>query len=563
MKKIYYLILSSFVLIFASCSDYLDKDPSTDTTLGYDEIFSNVHYAPGFLNNAYNQIPDGFSRFGGAMLAAACDEAVCSDAGSTIQLLNKNAINSTTNPDDVWADMYRGIRKCNIFLKELDPKTGIIVNTNSIPDLENGVKLRDYYKGQAFFLRALFHFELLKRYRQIFCLNESIDPFDENAIFSVKQSTFDEAVEFIANDCDSAALYMPGAYPDDSYKGRPISWTALALKSRLFLYAASPLNNPNNDLSKWKRAADASKVIIDSKKYVLSSLSTIFTNLYDPEIIFATRQQNRNDIEKYNYPVSFEGSGYMNPTEDLVEAYGMSAKDYTNRMVDYNPADPYGQLSGAKSRENRLRYTVYYNGSMLQDTTVDTFVGGKDGLFSTATSTKTGYYMSKFINPSLDLSKSQTSLRGWVYMRFAEIMLNYAEALNEYDNVTNLSTIISILNKLRSRDGLRDLSTADRNLLKDQGEMRKYIKQERRLELAFEEQRYWDLRRWKDAETVLNKPVKGIRITKDSTGKYTYTTFDADTRIFDSRMYWYPIPREEILKFRNKGKTVEQNPGWE
>lgn len=567
MKKIYYFAIATCLLLSTSCSDYLDKDANVNTTLGYKAIFSDVHYAPGFLNNIYNDIPDGYSRFGGAMLAAACDEAVCSNPGATSQLFNKSAINATTNPDDVWDQMYRGIRKCNIFLKELKPDSGLIATSNSIPVLvmigSTNLKVRDYYKGQALFLRALFHFELLKRYRQIFCINEVLDPFNENEVFGGTQLTFDKAVEFITNDCDSASVLMPSAYPDDSYKGRAISWTPLALKSRLLLYAASPLNNPTNDLAKWKRAADAAKVVVSSNKYSLYSFNKTFIDLYNKEIIFAVRAVNRNDIETYNYPVSYQGSGFMNPTEDLVSSFAMAASTYIDRMVGFNATDPYGQKQ-IKKREDRMKYTVFFNGAVLKDTTVSTFIGGKDGLFSTPTATRTGYYMSKFIDPALDLSKGQTSLRAWVYMRYAEIILNYVEAMNETDNVGNNAAIVAQLNILRNRGNLKPLSTADKNLLKDQAEMRKYIKLERRIELAFEEHRFWDLRRWKDAETVLNQPVKGMRITKDpTTGALTYESFNADTRIFEQKMYWYPIPRKEILKYRNMGKTIIQNPGWE
>ncbi len=520
-----------------------------------------MHYAPGFLNNAYNQLPDGYSRFGGALLAAASDEGVCSNSGSPINLFNKNAINATTNPDDVWDAMYRGIRKCNIFLKECGPD-GIITRTNSIPENTDGLAVRDYYKGQALFLRAFFHFELLKRYGNIFYVNRVLDPFNEDELFSGVQIPYNQAVDSIVADCDAAALLMPAAYPDDSYKGRPISWTSLALKSRVLLYAASPLNNPENNKAKWTRAANAAKVVVDSKKYTLGTLSTIFTALYNNEIIFAARANNRNDIERFNYPVSYQGSGYMNPTEDLVEAFGMTAKTYKNRMVDYDPADPYS-IKNPRKREDRLKYSVFFNESRLKDTIVATFVGGKDGLFSSPTATRSGYYMSKFIDQNLDLAKGNTSLRGWVYMRYAEILLNYAEALNEADNVANFTAITNALDLLRNRANLRTFDTADKTLLKDQAEMRKYIKQERRLELAFEEHRFWDLRRWKDAETVLNKPVRGMRITKDATGKYIYTAFDADARIFEPKMYWYPIPRKEILKYQNAGKTIVQNPGWE
>lgn len=562
MKKLFKILLVALSFFLTqSCEDYLEKDVAVDTKLTYEQIFSDVHYAPGFLNNIYNQLPDGYSRFDGALLAAACDEGVISNVGSPINLFNKNAINATTNPDDVWDEMYRGIRKCNIFLKELEPD-GIITQSNSIQENLEGVAVRNYYKGQALFLRAFFHFELLKRYGNIFYITTVLDPFNEEELFSGVQSTYDQAVDAIVSDCDAAALLMPAAYPDDSYKGRPVSWTPLAFKSRVLLYAASPLNNPTNDKAKWQRAASAAKVIVDSKKYTLGTLSTIFTSLYNNEIIFAARAVNRNDIENYNYPVSYQGSGFMNPTEDLVQTFGMAAKTYKNRMVDFDPSDPYS-LKNARKREDRLKYTVFFNGARLKDTTVSTFVGGKDGLFSSPTATKSGYYMSKFVDQSLDLAKGNTSLRAWVYMRYAEILLNYAEALNESDHVANNTAIVNALDLLRNRANLRPFDTSDKTLLKDQDEMRKYIKQERRLELAFEEHRFWDLRRWKDAETVLNKPVNGIRIAKDDAGNFTYTVFEADTRVFDPKMYWYPIPRTEILKYRNAGKTIVQNPGWE
>ena len=579
MKKLILIFMTiGTVFMTQSCSDYLTKDSTVNTSLSYQQIFSDVHYAPGFLNNIYNNIPDGFSRFGGAMLAAGSDEAVCSDPGSPIQLFNNNAINSSTNPDDQWINMYRGIRKCNIFLKEISSE-GIITQSNSIPLVETvGAKVvntRNYYKGQALFLRAYFHFELLKRYGNIFYVSKVLNPFNEEELFSGNQLPYQQTVDSISNDCDSAAKYMPSEYPDVSYNGRPVSWTALALKSRLFLYAASPLNNASNDITKWKRAADASKVIIDSKIYSLSSLSSIFTvynadlKVYNKEIIFATKESNRNDIENYNYPVSYQGSGLMNPTEDLVAAFGMGATSYINRNLNYISTDPYS-ITNIRKREDRLRFTVFYNTSRLvnlsntKDTIVATYVGGKDGLFATPNATKTGYYMSKFIDKSIDLSKGTTSYRAWVNMRYAEILLNYAEALNEFDNTgANFTAIVNALNLLRNRANLKPLDTPDKALLQDQAKMRTYIKLERRLELAFEEHRFWDLRRWKDAETVLNKPVQGMRITKDTSGNYVYTVFDADNRLFAAKMYWYPIPRTEILKYRNAGKTIVQNPGWE
>jgi hypothetical protein len=560
-NKLTIALLATLILFMQSCEDYLDKDPEVDTLLTYQEIFSDVHYAPGFLNNIYTNLPDGYARFDGAMLAAACDEAVCSNAGSAINLFNKNAINSTNNPDNVWSEMYSGIRKCNIFLKELEPD-GIITKSNSIPELDGKLNVRDYYKGQAIFLRGFFHFELLKRYGNIFYITKVIDPLHDDEVFAEEQITFDQAVEKIVADFDSAAVLMPYVYPDASYQGRPIKWTPLALKSRVLLYAASPLNNPANDKAKWLRAANAAKIIIDSAKYNLASLSSIFTIAYNSEIIFAAATVNRNDIEKFNYPVSYQGSGFLNATEDLVQSFGMSAKTYSGRFDDFDASDPYS-LNNPKKREDRLRYTVFYNGSNLKDTIVATYVGGKDGLFSSPTATKTGYYLRKFIDPSLDLVKGEESYRGWIFMRYAEILLNYAEALSEYDNGANFTQITKVLDELRNRANLREFNSADKTLLRDPDEMRKYIKLERRLELAFEEHRFWDLRRWKDAEEVLNKPVKGMKITMVNDSTFTYSEFEADSRVFDPKMYWYPIPRTEILKYQSAGKNIVQNPGWD
>jgi hypothetical protein len=336
----------------------------------------------------------------------------------------------------------------------------------------------------------------------------------------------------------------------------------LAFKSRVLLYAASPLNNPNNDKAKWMRAANAAKEIIDSASYRLASLSKIFSSGYNTEIIFATGANDRNDVEKDNYPVSYEGKGYLNPTEDLVESFGMAAKTYTGRYDEYDPADPYS-FYNVKKREDRLKYTVIFNGSILQDRAVASYVGGKDGLFSSPTATKTGYYLRKFIDPSLDLVKGNEGKHLWVFMRYAEILLNYAEALSEYDNGANFTQITKVLDELRNRANLREFNSADKTLLRDQNEMRKYIKLQRRLELAFEEHRFWDLRRWKDAEEVLNKSVKGMRITQVNDTSFVYSEFEADSRVFDPKMYWYPIPRTEILKYQSAGKNIEQNLGWD
>lgn len=547
---LYTVLFFMFITFGASCTDYLDKDLRTDTNLTYEQIFQDPHLAPGFLNNAYTLLPDGFNRVGSAMMASACDEAEHSDAGSPIRLFNSNSISASYNPDDVWNNMYEGIRKCNIFLKELD---GLIEEHNSIPEAE-----RPNYRGQALFLRAFYHFELLKRYQRIIYVDKVISPFDEDEVFALSQIDFQEAVEFIAADCDSAAALLPNRITNDAQKGRPGKAAPMALKARLFLYAASPLNNPSNDLDLWSKAELAAKELYDSRTQLGMSLestfSNIFTTPYNNEIIFATRALNRNDIETANFPISYQGNGYTNPSQNLVDAFVMTGTSYSNEMNGYDADNPYDK------RENRFYATVLHNNANFKEIPVESFVGGKDGLFATSTATKTGYYMRKFVTQAINLEKNETARRPWIFFRYAEVLLNYAEARNEVLDAPD-KTIHDLINLIRSRAGLRPFRNAA-EYIKTKEEMRDYIKRERQVELAFEEHRFWDLRRWKDAEMVLNQDIQGMKIEKEN-DVLIYTRFDAAKRSFDPKFYWYPIPRTEILKYKSKGITLTQNPGWE
>lgn len=570
MKTINIYIISILVLCaFSACSDYLDRDSDTDTSLNYEDIFKDKHAAPGFINNAYNYLPVGFYRTGDALFASATDEAKHSEGGSLIQLFNNNAISTSTNPDDVWSSMYSGIRICNIFMKELNPDNGLIAKYNSIAQ-----KDRDNYKGQALFLRAFFHFELLKRYQNIFCVNEVLDSFKEDAIYDIPQSKFADAVEFIVNDCDSAFKYLPSTVAKETL-GRPSKAAPLALKSRLLLYAASSLNNPDNEKAKWTRAETAAKDLYDkASSYGVGLLNKgeyakIFTTPYNSEIIFATKADATQAIEKNNFPISYQGKGLTNPTQDLVDSYVMASTSYAEPLKDYDPANPYGTTT--RLREDRFYATILYNDATFKGTKVETFVGGKDGLYSTSTATKTGYYLRKYISQDIDLSKGDAIRRPWILFRYAEVILNYAEARNEVlDSPADDKVIHDLLNLIRNRAGLRPFRSKSEYITSKE-EMRQYIRKERRVELAMEEHRFWDLRRWKDAD-ALKAAVNGVKIEKVEDGvdannapkyKFSYEYFQVEKREFNSKFYWYPIPRVEILKYKNKGIDIQQNPGWE
>ena len=540
MKKIFSILwIGLSLLVLNSCKDYLDKE--VDTNLTEDKIFSDVHYAPGFLFNIYNDLLTGYNRYDGAMLACGCDEAKNSYSGSLVQTFNNGAINSSLNPDDIWNQMYSGIRKTNIFLEKLNTT---IKETNSIP-----VADRPRMKGEALFLRAMFHFELIKRYGSIPYVDVVLTT---ETAGSLPQLTFDQVVSRIVADCDSAMVVLPDAN-DDANKGRAVKSSAMALESRILLYAASPLNNPGNDLEKWNKAAKAALALINMKGATIgleTKYENVFVTPYSKEVLFATQALNTNDFEKGNFPLSYGGRGLTNPTQSLVDAFDTKFGKPIWDDPNYNPEKPY------ENRDDRFYAVVLYNGAVFKSRKVETYVGGKDGLQSGPTATQTGYYLKKFVDASVDLDKGTTVRKPWILFRFAEAYLNYAEALNEVSGP--VKEVYDAVYELRKRNYVIT-SRARYPAGMTQSQMRDRLKKERQVELAFEEHRFWDLRRWKDAETKLNQPAMGMKITfNQADTTYSYQTFEVEDRVFYPRFYWYPIPRIEVLK-----GYLQQNQGWE
>lgn len=546
------LLFAWWTLALASSCDVLDKE--IDTNLTKDDIFSDERYAAGFLNSTYREVIRGYNRLDNAMMACASDEAVCSYSGSLVHSYNHGAITASNNPEQgIWSQMYKGIRNANIFLDELDrtiKESGLIDRTET--SKENYRRM----KGEALFLRAYYHFELAKRWGNIQLLDRVMT---DDEIRQVKQSTFTEAIRFIVHDCDEAMEYLQDPLKEtikNDNKGRATKASAIALKSRALLYLASPWNNHDNDPEPWKEAADVadefikatgsgSKIGLDPVRFTAAMPTILYISTpYSKEVLFSSDYELVNDIELYNMPVSFGGYGYTNPTQELVDCF----EPLRNHTVD--PAHPYDNL------DYRFNLYFYYNGQKpvaAKNQIVDTCVGGKDGPGRSATATKTGYYMRKFTTPTLDLNKGQMARRGWVHFRFAEIILNYCEAMNEYLTSPDKS-IYDQLNKLRNRGGITPLAVD--SLTKD--EMRQAIRKERRIELAFEEHRFWDVRRWGEGEKYFNTPVHGMNIVKNDDGSFTYKKVEVENRYYNSRMDWYPIPYDEVLR----NPSLKQNTGW-
>lgn len=546
---------SAFTL--CSCNDFLDREE--DSFIDKTATFDSYNRTKQYLTYAYSLLPEGLNRFSGdALLGAATDDACFAIESSNIQQFNNGSWNALSNPDNVWNRYFAGIAKCctllensnhvNLDISRLDPAKRV--------EYENNLKDIRMWRAEAHFLRAYFNFELLKRYGPIPIIKSTLDINKDYS--DTPRPTMKEVVEFIANDCDMAADSLeltPWRNMNDAF-GRATKGAALALKSRLLLYAASPLYvdfgdideaNKPSDATLWKAAADAAKAVIDLNQYELApAYDDLFKNDFqNKEYIFVRRYPSNSDFEKSNFPVSYGGKGGTNPSQNLIDDYEM----LDGTAFDWS--DPVKAAHPFENRDERLLATVLMNGVLFKGKRIATYPGGADAM-PNPNATKTGYYLRKFLNENVNIQTGGGSDGHVVPLfRLAEIYLNYAEALNEYDP-TN-PDIAVYLNKIRERVSLPDVPSG-----LTQEQMRTLIHHERRVELAFEEHRFWDVRRWKVASSTLGAPVKGVKITQDDAGNFTYSPVQVEQRVFQPKMYWYPIPQSEVLKLHH----WEQNKGW-
>jgi hypothetical protein len=540
MKTYISILLCAFILILAACenSKFLQFD-YYDGSATEEEFWNLNSPSRGQLNRAYTFLQDNYNRYDGAMLAAGSDEAVNSNLNSSVNIFNNGTWSPLRTLEDNYAVNYNGIRQANVFLE--NAYRAKIIPITDVPR----------FRGEAFFLRAFFHFELLKRYGGVIIADKV---FTTNDDLDRPRNSFDETVTQIVKDCDSSMRLLPlsTAQYASGERGRATQAAAMALKSRTLLYAASALNNAGNDITKWQRAAAEAKKLMDTGAHgLLANYANIFnfgSAPYNTEVIFATQATNRNDIETNNAPVSYNGaSGRTNPTQELVDAYEMKTGiPISDPASGYDPNNPY------KDRDPRLGLSIIFNGALFKNTAVKTGINGKDGIGQNVNATKTGYYMRKFLSESATWNQATNSMvrRPWVIFRYAEILLNYAEAQNEAAGPDE--SVYNAINQIRKRAGMPNLQAG---LTKDQ--MRTRIRNERRIELAFEEHRFFDVRRWKIGEQAFGKPVTGMKITEEGTS-VKYERFTVENRLFDEKMYRYPIPQSEI----NNTTKLQQNPGY-
>ena len=558
MKK--YIVGIFLLLLFNSCS-FLDYDETSGRTK--EEAYSYFDNLNQLVAHVYSYLPDDFGRVSDAMVESATDNSIYTYENNAIHYFNNDVWSPMERVDDAW-DLWDGIRSANSFLENFDSE--VLKSFEYNDNYDEMIEKSSMFPFEVRFLRAFFYFELAKRYGNIPLL---IKTYNQNEINSIRQESFDKIIDFIVTECDEIAKILPVNQMDFwGESGRVTKGAALALKSRALLYAASKLHNPSNDLKKWELAAKAAYEVIELNSYSMPDIDK--DNLYSdeggntilssPQLIFERRNSSKtNSFEARNQPMGYEGSeigGGNTPTQNLVDAFEMedgTPFDWNNKV---HVANIYFDESGKPTRDPRLYLNVLHNGSSWLKQTVETFVGGKNEILDGATTT--GYYLRKYMNPSVSLNPSKPNKieHHYVLFRYAEILLNYAEAMNEWkgpDIITEECRISATesINKVRRAAHMNELSGLDQNSFREK------VRNERRVELAFEGHRFYDIRRWVIAGDDNVRNIYGIEIVK-SGNSYSYEKVLLKSYEWNDKKYLFPIPQHE--KYKNE--NLVQNPGW-
>ena len=543
---------------FASCADL---DYTEETTR--DEEWTYNYFGDGIKNlvfDVYAQVYNNeFDANTATFLAGATDEAQFAfETGAVNNYVNGGW--SPANPiTNTWAKAYTAIADVNMYLEKIDQAD--ISDWLYNPDYKNWMAQMETFPYELRFLRAYFYFELFKTYGDVPLVTTTLTNGQAN---NIHRTPAEDIVEFIVDECDAIAPYLPVTYTTEygSEVGRATRVAAAALKARTLLYAASPLFNPSGDKVKWQRAADACKYILDNADtwgLKLSSYGSLWGHdaFFNPELIFGIGRGESNNFEMGHYPVGVEnGSSGNCPTQSLIDQYEYQNSGETFAQnhpgdIDLNLEDPYFGL------DPRFELTVVKNGDEwpsngAQKKVIETFFGG----FNAAPkygATPTGYYLRKYVDGScVTTADNQTTRRHtWILFRLAEFYLDYAEAVyNATGSANDASygmTANEAVNVLRNR--------ADIQMPKftEDGEawVQRY-ERERLVELAFENHRFWDVRRWKKGaqyfRTIQVATISGSLILTRSTL----------TRQWDEKFNLCPIPQSELKKNPN----LTQNPGW-
>jgi len=582
MRLTYILAMA---LIFSSCKKILS--PADENNRRLSDIYDNAPFAEGLLLNGYVRLPAGSYSFNDV----ATDDAVSNDPNNSYRLMATGGWSSINNPMDQWTGGFAAIQYLNILLAQADKVTWATTGqyTNEM--------FRDRIKGEAFGLRGLFMYFLLQAHGgwtpdgKLMGVPILTAPLDGQSDFKLPRNTFDDCVQQIYKDLDSAEGYLPldfenislvtdipakyagkttvadynrvfGAYDRQRMTTRIVN----AIRARTSLLAASPAFSQGTSVT-WAKAADDAAVVLDliggisgmaaNGGYWYASrnageINGVASGMNPKEILWRGNVADGNNLEKDNYPPTLYGNGRVNPTQNLVDAFPM-ANGYpiTDPASGYDAANPYG------NRDPRLAQYIVVNGSKEgpSGSTVYTQPGTtNDGLNALSTSTRTSYYMRKLLREDVNVNPANTNTqRHYVpYIRYTELFLAYAEAANEAwgpDGAGSHSySARDVIAAIRKRAGIAQPDSY-LSSIGTQEDMRALIHIERRLELCFEGFRFWDLRRWKEN---LTQPANGVTIANGS-----YTAAPVENRQYADYMVYGPLPYNDVLK-----ENLVQNKGW-
>ncbi|MEI7420545.1 MAG: RagB/SusD family nutrient uptake outer membrane protein [Prolixibacteraceae bacterium] len=550
MKRIKLIIIVGLLTFFMGSCNYLDY--SEVSYLHEENVFADWNRTQNFLADIYSRLPLGFTPIGGAMSESATDDAEFVLDYSSIQKFNDGSWSSILNLDDQWSNMYAGIRAVNLFLDEIKGRT--FSDYKWIDTYADKMAQFNNYPQEARFLRAYFYFQLIIRYGDVPLIKTVLTEAEAN---TVTPASFDDIVSFIVSECNDIIPLLPVTYvgfTSAQETGRIRRGAAMALKARTLLYAASPLHNPSGTTQKWIDAAKAAKDLINAGTFSLeANYNNFLNNVTSPELILDRREGNQNYFEVANFPVGYEGGNTGNcPTQNLIDAYEMR----TNGLSIADPNSGYSAANPYANRDPRFALTILYNTSTFKSKAVECWIGGANA-YPKTNATKTGYYLKKYVIESVSLDPNSTSTKQhtWVLFRYGEVLLNYAESMNEAYGPEDASTLgmtaLQAVNLIRTR---AKMPLFPAGLTKDQFRLK--LQNERRIELAFEGQRFWDVRRWKIGSTTKN--IYGMDITKNTDGTFNYSKKLVESRVYEDKMNLYPIPLSELYK-NNK---LKQNTGW-
>jgi hypothetical protein len=549
MKKISIILGLAMMLSGLSCKRVLDIQPTN--SFSTNAVWSSPALVQVFVNEIYAEAVLGFKDAGFAW-GSQTDELF-----SNFNWCNENQyVQGQATPDNqsssfplnysstinFWPTLYSTIQKTNTYFQ----------NIGSLDTVGNGALITSM-TAQVHFLRALCYFELLKRFGGVPLISKVYTTND--VTFNETRASWDSTESFILTDIAAALTGLPTTV-SSAQEGTATVGAALALKSRLLLYAASPEFNTSNDMSLWQAAADAALAVINLNQYALYGTSTtygsIFTDFFNSEVIFArvygdVYEDRYNTVYRDLSPNGYNGYSAYNVLEQMVEAFQMNDGTAFSWSNPTEAANPY------QNRDPRFYADILSNGASFQGRAAQFWLGGLDSKLSSLSpwnASKTGYTILKMVDSTYNFNIQPYSAAQWIVFRLGEIYLNYAEAEAELGQT---ATALTYLNLIRARAGMPNVTSGGG------ADLIAKIQQERRIELCFEGHRFFDLRRWGIAETG-NGDALGIIITPTNASNttFSYQVDTVQTRVWMPSFYYYPIPRSEI----EANPNLTQNPDY-